>query len=597
MSVENGETETVQIDEQEIEEAVVEAFPAPEFREYQKKTIIEVVKAFTAEDKSLVLLNAPTGSGKSIVIYTAAKALQILRNDYSFITTPLNALVDQMEDDDFLKDMVTLKGRNNYNCIHPEDRGEDVDKAICQRDSEFECDRKEQCEYYGLKQTAIETPQAGTNMSYLMAEGMIPGDIPDTFGHREENFIDECQRIEDFAMNFVGFTVSKYTVPDEVWSSITIPPEKREDDLDFLVEWLQDHVLRAVKERLNYLGSIGLKTQDQTMEEEKLEQFEMRVDNFIDDVEENQWVAQIEVDINKNAPNDKKVVFQPIYIGRFLENLLWQKSDNIVLSSATIPSGGWLEEINLGDRNKKVIPVPSTFPVDNRPIVTDHAVGKMTSGKREDNAVPMVKKLKQLSEFHEGERGFVHCRSYGIAQLLKRTATNQGMRDWFSSNVMLQDRDRREESLEEWLDSDKQIFLSVAMDEGIDLEGDKCRWQVLAKTLYKHMGNKRVKYRVMVRHECDDCGLVEEYWEEDGPYNCPDCGSSRYGTDWDWYNRHAAIQLQQAYGRGVRSPTDECVFYILDSSAVGLVQRNAELFNGWFLEALHDMDVDPSRGI
>jgi len=149
---------------------------------------------------------------------------------------------------------------------------------------------------------------------------------------------------------------------------------------------------------------------------------------------------------------------------------------------------------------------------------------------------------------------------------IRMALNNNGHRKWVRENVMVQDRYNREESLEEWIESDKQVFLSVAMDEGIDLDGDKARFQVLAKTLYPHMGDKRVDYRI---NELND---------------------------WNWYNRSAAIQIQQSYGRGVRSPEDEAVFYILDSSAVGLIQRNADLFNKWFLEAVQGVSVDPDRG-
>ena len=143
---------------------------------------------------------------------------------------------------------------------------------------------------------------------------------------------------------------------------------------------------------------------------------------------------------------------------------------------------------------------------------------------------------------------------------------SNGDRSWVNENVMVQDSYEREESLDDWLKSDKQVFFSVAMDEGVDLDGDKCRWQVLAKTLYRHMGDKRTKYRVQERNE------------------------------WNWYNRHAAIQLQQAYGRAVRSKDDEAVFYILDESALGLIEKNPHLFNKWFLEAIEGLDVDPEDG-
>jgi Rad3-related DNA helicase len=573
--------------------------PEPGFRKYQKKAVVEIVSAFINEDKELVLLNAPTGAGKSLIIHSAAKALYEFEEMNSFITTPLNTLVDQISEDEFIRDdVITIKGRNNYNCIHPEDIGTDVDKAICHKDSSFECDRRRQCEYYGRKAAAVDHPEAVTNMSYLMAEGMSGAMGENSFGKRDVLFVDECQKLEDFAMNYISFTVSKDSVPRDVWDNISIPPESKEDDMDYLIEWLQDEVLFATSEVLTYLDSVAILSDEQLRDKEKLENFESKVNNFISDIEDNDWVAQIKKQVKKNSDNVEKVVFKPVEIGRFLDSLLWSRGEKIVLSSATIPGGGWLDEINLGGKDTKKIPVPSTFPVENRPIIMNQSVGKMTKSERQENAPKIAAKIKELSEYHEGEKGFVHCRSYNIMRMIKKGFTKaEGTNSrWVSRNVMEQDKFNREESLEKWIDSDKQVFLSVAMDEGIDLEGEKAEWQVLAKTLYKHLGDKRVRYRVMVRHQCDDCGNVDEFWGNKSPYKCPECGSSRYGGEWDWYNRHAAIQLQQAYGRGVRSKEDEAAFYILDDSAVDLIKRNAELFNQWFLEAIVDENIDSGRG-
>jgi len=332
------------------------------------------------------------------------------------------------------------------------------------------------------------------------------------------------------------------------------------------------------------------------IDNEKREEVVRDVENFLEDVRSNDWVAQIKTQIRKNKDNIEKVSFKPVEIGRFLDSLLWSRGVSILLSSATIPGGSWMEEMGLGEANTKKINVPSTFPVENRPIITDHAVGKMTKAKSDKNMWSMAQKIMQIANHHEGEKGFVHCRSYAIAEALKRSWTNHNCGSWARENVMIQDRYNREESLAKWHNSDKPVFLSVAMDEGVDLDGDKCRWQVLAKTLYKHMGDKRTRYRVLVRGKCQVCDHAEEFWDEDIPNECPNCTSSGFGGEWDWYNRHAAIQIQQAYGRAVRGPEDHAIFYILDESAIGLIRRNAELFNEWFLEAIDDMRIDPSRG-
>jgi len=597
---------------QEIEKLVEKHFPAPEFREHQKDTIVKMVVGFVNRDCDVVALDAPTGSGKSLILYTVAKVLEDIDNvsetvkskresfnlgltDSSipepigcgtFATTPLNSLVDQIDDDEFISpNVITLKGRNNYECIHEEDKGERVDQAICQRDDSFECEVKESCHYYGRKYNALQHPTVYTNMSYLMAEGMIPGGSQGTFSNRDNLIVDECQKIEDFAMSFISFTVSKRTVPDEVWSNIQIPQEWNtswaksdehiENSMDFLVSWLEEEVLTATIDMLNFLGSQTLTSKSQSKDEEKLEQFKVRVENFIEDVKENDWVAQLDVDINKNKSNSPKIIFEPVTIGRFLKNLLWSRADRIILSSATIPGDNWMSEIGLQGKKVGKVEVPSTFPVENRPIITSESVGKMTYKERDDTAWPMMKKIIQLAHYHDG-KGMIHCRSYGIRDMLKRTASNNSpaviqvpsgedgefeakeinTRKWFQENVMLQDKMDREGSLKKWQESDKQVFFSVAMDEGVSLDDDACRWQVLGKTLYKSMNNKRVKHRVQKMN------------------------------DWDWYNRHAAVQIAQAYGRAVRGPDDWAYFYILDDSAVGLIDRNSHLFPDWFLEAM-----------
>lgn len=557
------------VTENKIVTAVEQNFPGPGFREYQKEAIVECVKGVIKDDCDVVLLVAPTGSGKSLILNTVALVCNIMFGDRAFCTTPLNSLVDQIDNDELIDDAITIKGRNNYPCINDKDYGTAVDRAICQRQPDFDCDIKGDCKYYGKKREAIDHYFSVTNMSYIMSEGLADVDnesMDNMFGKREIIEVDECQSVEDYAMNYISFTVSENNVGEMVMENIDIPLGM-EDDFEHMVDWVSNEVKPALNEALSKYD--GYVTEGQVKEKERLSNFLARTDNFLKDAEEYDWVCEIKREVNKNGEDDIKVVFQPVTVGRFLEDLLWSRGSTVILSSATIPGGDWIDEVGLSGSNVRHISVPSTFPVENRPIYISHSedIGKMTKGKREKNALPMIEKIIEIADHHGGERGFVHCRSYNIMKLLRRSALNNGHREWFRENGMVQDRSDREESLERWLDSDKQVFFSVAMDEGIDLDGDECRWQVLAKTLYKSMSDKRVRYRVQERGE------------------------------WDWYNSHAAVQIQQAYGRAVRSPTDEAVFYILDKSAKSLINMNAELFNKWFLEAIQDMEIDPSRGV
>jgi Rad3-related DNA helicase len=295
-------------------------------------------------------------------------------------------------------------------------------------------------------------------------------------------------------------------------------------------------------------------------------------------VADHHWVANREYD-------DTSVEFNPIFVGRFLDRFLWSQGHKVVLSSATIPKGGFLEEVGLDDRSVGEVEVPSTFPPERRGVYTDEVVGKMTMGERDTTIPKMARKVGELADYHygspqgepsisgsgdepdhEGKRGFVHCHSYKIAQRIY-DALPADVRE----RTRLQDGDDREESLEDWLAADVdekgfqdskggQVFLSVAMDEGISLDDDAARWQVIAKCAYPYLGAKRASYR------------MDEL------------------NDWSWYAGKAAIALQQAVGRGMRGPEDWCHTYILDKSAAGLIEKNSYLFEDWFLEAV---DIDP----
>ena len=547
---------------QSIDERVESSFPAPSFRKKQKTAIKEIVKGLEG-DSDIILLDAPPGMGKSIVLYTALDAY----GGSAFYATPLKVLQEQLVEDDFIgNDVIEIMGRSNYNCILPDaDPDTTVDKGKCQKDSSFECPVKDECPYYKQKSMALNHDKTVMNLSYMMAEGMVDPAAENSFGNRDVAVIDEVQGLEDWALNFVQFTLSKFTIPNEISNNFELPSEEKCKDVDYMVGFMQDELLPLVDQAMNYYQGLPSIGDDELDELERLKKFDSKIRRFMEDVKENHWVATYDYNIRKNRDNYKKVTFTPITVGRFLDNLIWNRGDKFILSSATIPKGNWLDEIGLSNKSVKRISVGSQFPVENRPIVMNHTVGKMTYKEREDNMPEAVEKVAAISEHHDGEKGMIHCRGYNYIEMFRRNARNNGYSDWYRDNVHEQDKFNREESMEEWVDNDKQIFMSVNMTEGVDLKGDKCRWQVILKAEYPNMQDERVSYRV------NEMG------------------------DWDWYNNKAVIALEQAYGRAVRSKEDSAIMYILDESVRNMIKMNAELCHEWFLEAIEGMAVDPSR--
>jgi len=554
----------------------------PSYRTHQREAVVESLHHLYVDDKDVVTLSAPTGAGKSLILHGIMAVIADVFNRQSFFTTPLNALIDQVDDDEFVQDHVlTLKGKNNYQCVHPQDRGAPVDSAVCQRVDDFECEYKDRphteggCPYYGRKKVGLAHPELVTNLSYLMANSMIPESVDTKFDPRELLVIDECQSIEDFALQFVEVTVSDNSVP-LVWDEIALPPAT--EDVEQLADWLRDEVLPPVQRELDKFERMPELTEEQADNQESLQYFARKTNQLIRDVEANHWVANREVD-----GDDWSVEFKPIFIGRFLENYLWSQGQKVVLSSATIPKGGFLEEIGLDDRSVGRVEVPSTFPTERRPVYTDEAVGKMTMRQRDQTIPKMANRIASLADHYWDEgnfRGFVHCHSYKIMERIYKNLPRD-----VRARTRMQDADNREESLDDWLDAHVdeeglrggytkydddgrdtggQVFLSVAMDEGISLDDWRARWQVIAKAAYPYMGPeaKRANYRM---DELDD---------------------------WTWYCGSAAINFQQAVGRGMRSKDDWCHTHVLDSSAAQMIERNEYLFEDWFLDAVDEQPTD-----
>jgi Rad3-related DNA helicase len=544
----------------------------PSYREHQREAVIDILHQLYVDDKDVVTLSAPTGAGKSLILHGSMAVLADVFSRQSFFTTPLNALIDQVDDDEFIEDhVITLKGKSNYSCVHPQDAGASVDNAICQRVDDFDCQYKDQahtsggCPYYGRKKVALAHPEVVTNLSYLMANSMIPETIDTKFDPRELLVIDECQSIEDFALQFIGVTVSQNSVP-VVWDRISLPPQT--EDVEQLAEWLEIDVLPPVTEKLAEFDRLPELTEEQADQQEDLQQFERKVRQLIRDVKSNHWVANRDVD-----GDDWSVEFEPIFVGRFLEQFLWSQGQKVILSSATIPKGGFAEEIGLDNRQVGRVEVESTFPTERRAVYTDEAVGKMTMRQRDQTIPKMARRIGDLADHYWDEgshRGFVHCHSYKIMRrIYDRLPADVRQR------TRCQDPDNREESLDDWLDAPVderghaddeggQVFLSVAQDEGISLDDWRARWQVIAKASYPYMGPeaKRANYRM------DELG------------------------DWTWYCGSAAINLQQAVGRGMRSKDDWCHTHVLDTSAVDMIERNEYLFEDWLLAAVDEEPGD-----
>jgi Rad3-related DNA helicase len=202
------------------------------------------------------------------------------------------------------------------------------------------------------------------------------------------------------------------------------------------------------------------------------------------------------------------------------------------------------------------VDVEHTFPVENRPLY-DVTRGKMTYEHRDETLPKVAKALVRIAAAHPDEKGLVHCHSYAIQSELRKRLARFGL----GGRVRAHDREDRDAALESWkATDDPDIFLSVKMEEALDLAGDLCRWQVICKAPYLNTNDSRVARRL-----------------EEG--------------QWSWYHRTALRTVIQACGRVVRAPDDYGATYLADSSLLDLFDRTRGEMPPWFREQVDRLSV------
>jgi len=515
---------------------VLECFPSSSLRRYQKEIIEAAVQAFSS-GKKCVILTAPTGFGKS---YVNASFTSVTR---SFYATPQLALIDQMLRDQSLRSrFVEIKGRRNYPCHYHPQRNAHVGRCVTE---DYACkERFEVCPYWKQKAKAMETPSVLLSFAYLVAEGQTEGHSESYLGTRSLLVLDEAHNIEEECLNHVSVNVTPFTIPHEIYAKALpqLREVKTEEQLHTLLETIEAN-LKAQLEQVRKIAETSALT---VMQAEDVEQIERYLETYqLYKSSESEWVWQIKGD---------QLFVQPLFAREFMKDLLWKRAEHHIISSATILNPQEYVELTglldvLKEDEISILPqVPSTFPVENRPVI-DRTVGPLSRAGWEQNMLKAVQAVEAILREESGNVA-IHCHSYDHQRTLF-----ENLPEDLRQRLIIHTRRDREERLREWMQSRGKVFVSVAFNEGQDWKYDVCDAQILLKVPFPDLGDKRVKRRLeMGRHQ--------------------------------WYDNQAMLEVIQAYGRAVRAEDDKARFYVVDGSFQRLVWKCWQFIPDWFKEAL-----------
>ena len=258
----------------------------------------------------------------------------------------------------------------------------------------------------------------------------------------------------------------------------------------------------------------------------------------------------IEEDVRPYRGKQREVVMITPITPKNNKPVFWPKSvKKIVLMSATLG----IEDIyDMGFKGKrvKVIDAGNPIPKQRRPIYYT-PVGNMSYKSQKENMPKLATKIRELLANNQGSKGMIHV-TYSMAGKLEAMLGSKEPR------LLFHNRWNKQARLEEFLSSspeDGLVLVGCGLSEGLDLAGDKGRWQAICKIQYPNLKDKAVAKRLKTRP--------------------------------NWYVWSAIKHLEQAYGRICRGPEDYGKTYILDSAYARLHKYYKHMFSEGFKEAIH----------
>ena len=525
--------------------------------EQQIKLLKEVEKAFN-EGYKYVIASAPTGTGKSFIPRTLGnvsanppKHFRDLINSYdafrkdqhgnyifekdclsepafgTFALTITKQLQDQYKG--LFDDIEVLKGRQNYICSV--DESFDADTAPCIHTTKLknDCWEKNSCPYFSNRNASLANKFAVLNYKMFLS---LPQHV------KRKNFLvcDEASELEEelvrrFSADVDYKRLDLYNID---FSKL------RSEKYDVQYRWLVNLIF-VISEKINELTNRTSNkiTVLSLSEANKLKYLKMLHGNLT--TVEQTW-HKCEYIVDNKAD---RVHFTPLKVDT-LSKHIFDYGDNVLLMSATITDHLAYAK-SLGIKKYKYIEMESAFDPQKSPI---YLVSKpvLNYQNLHRNLPILAKNIQELCDIHADEKGIIHTHSLEICNYLKTKLT--GSRFLFREQVAT-----NEKILKDHFRSDKPtVLVSPSLTFGTDLNGDKGRFQIIVKTPFPPLSNKRIK--------------------------------KLFDLDKDWYANKTLCALVQTSGRCTRSKADYAVTYVLDGRARKLISDNKSKLPKHFIDRL-----------
>jgi len=515
-------------------------------RPTQVKCIDQVLEYFKGEGK-FVIINAPTGSGKSFISATLAKISDEPTKKYKnailsyeafdpksgvnvegeppcncFVLTTTKSLQDQYINT--FDNGFTLKGKSNYQCTVDTEAAVDFAPCVLTPKLKKECWAKNSCPYYRSRNNTLINELSFLNYSMFFH-------LTDSVKKRTLIVCDEASEIEEELVK--AFSVN---ITYKHLDMVGIPYEKLRDD-NIAKQWFTDLYGIVESRYQEVMTSCSKNTnfaQKDTIKLRYLTQLQKSLEKVIGN-----W-GVVEYVIEKD---DKTLQAIPLKVD-YLASNLFDYADKVIMMSATIIDHGNFAK-TLGIKDYKYIEVESTFDPKKSPIYCSDKY-PLTYTTMQTNLPKVVDMVKSIVDTHKNEKGIIHTFTFAITEALKRKI--HGRRFLYREEGITNESILQEHALR----PDSTVLISPSMAFGVDLKDDAARWQIVMKMPYPSLASKRIKK------------LAD--------------------MDQRWYTRKMLTTFVQMCGRSTRSEDDHSVTYVLDSNVINIMKRYSNLLPKYFVQ-------------
>lgn len=555
------------------------------FRPHQKESIVDTIYAWYNDDTSDVIIDAPTGSGKSIIAMIIAGVLSTYFGKTGYILISDLSLLQQYANDleIYFPDWGLIRGQQTYTC---QVNGFNFQSGTCKlagcktysdiREKYAECSKY--CEYLLARQKAIcANVTVFTYTNWLIQQNFVRPKLKDSAPFQKRDFVicDECHKLLEIVQNHFSPKFGKddeskinnvidhmhISKPEQLKNEVHGKREEirhAQDNIEIeklLYEYTK--IISKINEKCDSIKeSIGSKKTELTRADRttiyacdfvkdhfcKFDDYTAILHKF--DEYDSTGTYGANCIIKNESEIGGTITFNCIEETYLMNKAFHNNCEKKMYMSATVGDPtAYANEINIS--NYKHIKLPPVFDYTNSPIYFVNEY-KMSYREKDTSFPKIVEMIIGVMKMYQDKRGIIQTGSYAFAKKMYDMLPPE-----LKKRILLYDDSRdKQEKLDDFKYSTNKVLVGPTLIEGLSLNDDLCRFQIIMKIPYPSLADKYVSTKSKVKPQ--------------------------------WYTNTTSISLLQGVGRGIRNENDWCVTFILDACFYGLFYQCRNMFGPEF---------------